>query len=124
MKRIYKTFWGLTIDLSKVSVVGECVSTNGFSASFYIVVDGLRIDYSVGVNSPMDEKSGLHPGQIFDDIHYKWEHVYYHSGMYGYEYRGYPVIGGDGRYVVCIKLQKQIDSLINDWVEYVNDIDV
>jgi hypothetical protein len=113
MKRIYKTFWGQYIDLSKVVSVSP--------AKFYdnTVYFDVFFEFS---------NTSVHYQRALSTVNEKGYGVDYENVEVKGEYAGWrtwveltPKKNEEGEYVAVVNLQKQIDSLIQDWREYINN---
>lgn len=121
MKRIYKTFWGRHIDLSKITSISEArlmKNDNYYSDHKQVVFD----IYFELMDNPVIYKRGLSwSGQPVDRLQSFQNdealYTYNGNGCFGQT----PKKNEQGEYVAVISLQKQIDSLINDWKEYINN---
>lgn len=119
MERIYKTFWGQYIDLSRLVSVSNArmVDHENKYTSFKQVCFNMFFDRT---DAPVTYRRGL----VFDDgcslKDFETDEAIYTYSIGGGFFNQAPKKNSNGEYVAVVNLQKQIDSLIKDWKEYIN----
>jgi hypothetical protein len=119
MKRIYKTFWGQYIDLKRLVSVSNAHlvdNENEYSCHKQVCLN-MFFDRT---ETPVVYRRNLVFDPSDDCKNFETEEALYTYCSGGW-YTQDPKKNEQGEYIAVVNLQKQIDSLIQDWKEYINN---
>ena len=113
--RLFKTFYGATIDLSKIVSISDAK----FNNEEYYLNTYFEIYFQ------LLDKPFIYEKRLFvegNDNHYETDECSF-DWQDGNCYTKQTPKMKNGKYVACINLQKHIDKLIKVWQQYVGECD-